>query len=108
MYFDFFNLLRMPHAEIPRPDLEFHVSHDELLLEPLEASFEVSRMQIALGPVLIMFALASAGIVAGGVLDKGRVVESGNHKELMANAGLYYKLYTLRAFEDPVPVENEG
>ncbi len=42
------------------------------------------------------------------VLDKGRVVESGNHKELMANAGLYYKLYTLRAFEDPVPVENEG
>jgi len=42
------------------------------------------------------------------VLDKGRVVESGNHKELIANEGLYYKLYTLRAFEDPVPVENEG
>jgi ATP-binding cassette, subfamily B, bacterial MsbA len=42
------------------------------------------------------------------VLDKGRVVETGNHKELMANAGLYYKLYTLRAFEDPIPVENEG
>jgi len=42
------------------------------------------------------------------VLDQGRVVESGNHKELMANAGLYYKLYTLRAFEDPVSVENEG
>jgi len=42
------------------------------------------------------------------VLDKGRVVESGNHKELMANEDLYYKLYTLRAFEDPVPVENEA
>lgn len=42
------------------------------------------------------------------VLDQGRVVESGNHKELMANGDLYYKLYTLRAFEDPVPVENEG
>jgi subfamily B ATP-binding cassette protein MsbA len=42
------------------------------------------------------------------VLDKGRVVETGNHKELMANEGLYYKLYTLRAFEDPVPVENEA
>ena len=42
------------------------------------------------------------------VLDKGRVVESGNHKELMANEDLYYKLYTLRSFEDPVPVENEG
>jgi ATP-binding cassette, subfamily B, bacterial MsbA len=42
------------------------------------------------------------------VLDKGRVVETGNHKELMAHENLYYKLYTLRAFEDPVPVENEG
>jgi subfamily B ATP-binding cassette protein MsbA len=42
------------------------------------------------------------------VLDKGRVVETGNHKELMANEGLYYKLYTLRAFEDPVPMGNEG
>ena len=42
------------------------------------------------------------------VLDKGRVVEAGNHKELMTHEGLYNKLYTLRAFEDPVPVENEG
>ncbi|MDH5763808.1 MAG: ABC transporter ATP-binding protein/permease [Nitrospinota bacterium] len=42
------------------------------------------------------------------VLDQGRVVESGNHKELMANEGLYYKLYTLRAFEEPVPMENES
>ena len=42
------------------------------------------------------------------VLDKGRVVETGNHKALMANEGLYHKLYTLRAFEDPVPVENEA
>lgn len=42
------------------------------------------------------------------VLDQGRVVEAGNHKELIANEGLYYKLYTLRAFEDPVPVESEG
>ena len=42
------------------------------------------------------------------VLDQGRVVEMGNHKELIAKEGLYYKLYTLRAFEDPVPVENEA
>lgn len=41
------------------------------------------------------------------VLDKGQVVETGNHKELIANEGLYYKLYTLRAFEDPVPMEGE-
>ena len=42
------------------------------------------------------------------VLDKGKVVETGNHKELMAHESLYYKLYTLRAFEDPVSVENNG
>lgn len=42
------------------------------------------------------------------VLDKGRVVESGSHKELMTNEGLYHKLYTLRAFEDPVSLENEA
>ncbi len=42
------------------------------------------------------------------VLDKGRVMESGNHKALMAKEGLYYKLYTLRAFEDPVPVDGEN
>ena len=33
------------------------------------------------------------------VLDQGRVVETGNHKELMANEGLYYNLYSLRTFE---------
>lgn len=42
------------------------------------------------------------------VLDQGRVVETGNHKELMAEEGLYHQLYTLRSFEDPVPVEDEG
>jgi len=26
----------------------------------------------------------------------------------MASEGLYCKLYTLRAFEDPIPVEDEG
>jgi predicted MFS family arabinose efflux permease len=44
-----------------------------LFLEPLEASFDASRTQISIGPILLMFALASAGIVAGGVLDKGQV-----------------------------------
>lgn len=42
------------------------------------------------------------------VLDKGRVVETGNHKELMANEGLYYQLYTLKEFKDPISVEGEG
>lgn len=30
------------------------------------------------------------------VLDKGRVVESGSHEELMAAKGIYYKLYCLK------------
>ena len=30
------------------------------------------------------------------VLDKGRVIESGNHKELMNKKGYYYKLYELQ------------
>ena len=30
------------------------------------------------------------------VLDKGKVIESGNHKELMNKKGYYYKLYELR------------
>ena len=44
-----------------------------LFLEPIEAAFDAPRTQIALGPVLLMGALCGAGIVAGGVLDKGRV-----------------------------------
>jgi MFS family permease len=44
-----------------------------LVLEPLEASFDASRTQISIGPILIMFALAAAGVFAGGILDKGRI-----------------------------------
>jgi len=33
------------------------------------------------------------------VLDKGKVVESGTHKELMENESLYYHLYTMRLIE---------
>lgn len=31
------------------------------------------------------------------VLDKGRIVEEGTHKELLKNKGAYYKLYTLQS-----------
>lgn len=44
-----------------------------LMLERLEAEFAAPRTQISIGPVLIMLALCSAGVVAGSVLDKGRV-----------------------------------
>ena len=30
------------------------------------------------------------------VLDKGKIVELGNHKELMKKKGIYYELYTLQ------------
>ena len=39
------------------------------------------------------------------VLDKGKVVESGTHKELMANEGLYHHLYTMRLIETESPSE---
>ena len=39
------------------------------------------------------------------VLDKGKVVESGTHKELMANNGLYHHLYTMRLIEAESPSE---
>ncbi len=44
-----------------------------LMLEPLESTFGATRTRISLGPVLIMLALAGAGLVAGSVLDRGEV-----------------------------------
>ena len=44
-----------------------------LMLEPLEANFSAPRTTISIGPLLIMLALCTGGVVAGGVLDKGRV-----------------------------------
>ncbi|MCL0039782.1 ABC transporter transmembrane domain-containing protein [Nitrospinaceae bacterium] len=39
------------------------------------------------------------------VMDKGSVVESGTHKELMSNEGLYHHLYTMRLIEAESPSE---
>ena len=39
------------------------------------------------------------------VLDKGEIVESGTHKELMANENLYHHLYTMRLIEAESPSE---
>jgi ABC-type multidrug transport system fused ATPase/permease subunit len=39
------------------------------------------------------------------VLEKGRVIETGNHKELMENEKLYYHLYTMKLLETQSPSE---
>ncbi len=41
MYFDFFNMIRMPAAELPRPAREEHVSEDALVLQPLGGGGEL-------------------------------------------------------------------
>ena len=41
MYFDFFNLVRMPNADIPRPEREIHVASDDLLLAPVGGGGEL-------------------------------------------------------------------
>ena len=33
------------------------------------------------------------------VLDKGKVIENGNHAQLMEEEGLYHKLYTLKSLQ---------
>ena len=37
------------------------------------------------------------------VIEQGHVIEQGNHKELLALEGAYYRLYT-RKFQDTVEV----
>ena len=35
-------------------------------------------------------------------MDDGAIIESGTHAKLMANKGLYYRLYTLKNLENEV------
>lgn len=39
------------------------------------------------------------------VMDKGRIIETGTHTELMAQTGLYQKLYTLMSFQMKQEIE---
>ncbi|MFP8873964.1 MAG: RHO alpha subunit C-terminal catalytic domain-containing protein, partial [Myxococcota bacterium] len=41
MFFDFINLIRLPNAELPRPAHEFHVSRDDLVLQPFGGGGEL-------------------------------------------------------------------
>lgn len=42
------------------------------------------------------------------VIDKGRIVESGNHRELMEKGGLYARLASLKFHEDSEEDQDEG
>ena len=46
MYFDFFNLLRAPAVEIPRPAHEHHVGTDELLFQPVGGGGELLAQDV--------------------------------------------------------------
>ena len=52
--------------------------------------------QVDEGTLQIHLTNASTGIP---VMDKGRLVECGNHTELLAAGGLYCKLYSLQTEE---------
>jgi subfamily B ATP-binding cassette protein MsbA len=40
------------------------------------------------------------------VLDRGRIVEQGNHEALMSRSGVYRRLYELQFSDMPMPLEN--
>ncbi len=40
------------------------------------------------------------------VLDKGKLVESGNHAQLMEQEGIYHKLYTLKSLQTSVTLDS--
>jgi len=42
------------------------------------------------------------------VMHKGQVREMGTHQELLANRGIYYKLYQLQYKDQEIPVKQES
>jgi ATP-binding cassette subfamily B protein len=42
------------------------------------------------------------------VMDRGRIVEVGNHDELMAREGAYYRLYQAQARNVDTDMEGDG
>ncbi|MBL4661505.1 MAG: ABC transporter ATP-binding protein [Alcanivoracaceae bacterium] len=64
-----------------------------------EAAIQKSMQQIAKNRTLLVIAHRLSTIVSADVihvLDKGKIVESGTHNELLYNEGIYFKLWSIQ------------
>ena len=63
----------MSRARSPRDPRSASIGSFSLFIPALERSLDASRMQVTLGPALMVLALGTGGLVIGSFLDSGRI-----------------------------------